>query len=385
MIRTFPSVVAIAALSAGCGAPPGGVQPAASPVAVTTVQAQLASVESSFEAGGVVRARSTAAIASRMMAPILQVHVRPGDRVRRGAPLVTLDSREATANRSRAAAATASAVEAARVAESDVRSAQANVVLARATHGRIRTLHDKRSATPQELDQAVSALDAADAQLNGARARMAAAAAARDAALAASESAAIATSYAVLTAPFDGLVTERSADPGAMAAPGVPLLTIEDASAFRLEVAVDEARATHVTVGQTVDVRIGDAQAAHFWTGAARVGEIARLDPASHSFVVKLDLPAAPAPRSGVFGRARFAGPARQALVVPAAAAVRRGQLTFVYTVGADNRARLQPISPGVETGERIEVLAGIREGDRVITNPPAALSDGTPVTGGRP
>jgi hypothetical protein len=64
---------------------------------------------------------------------------------------------------------------------------------------------------------------------------------------------------------------------------------------------------------------------------------------------------------------------------------VRRGQLTFVYTVGADNRAKLQPISPGLQTGERIEVLAGLREGQRVITSPPAALTDGAPVTGGRP
>ncbi|HET9267767.1 MAG TPA: hypothetical protein VFO31_06370, partial [Vicinamibacterales bacterium] len=73
-------------------------------------------------------------MASRMMAPILDVHVRAGDRVRRGAPLVTLDSREVTANRSRATAAFASATEAAHASESDVRSAEAAVVLARATH-----------------------------------------------------------------------------------------------------------------------------------------------------------------------------------------------------------------------------------------------------------
>jgi RND family efflux transporter MFP subunit len=295
---------------------------------------------------------------------------------------VTLDNREIEANRARAAAAFASAVEAARAAESDLRSAQAAATLARATHDRIRTLHDKRSATPQELDQAASAFDAAEAHLSAARARVAAASAAREAAQAASDAAAITASYAVLAAPFDGRVTERSADPGVMATPGLPLVTVEDATGFRLEVPLDEARAADVAVGQAARVQIGDAASSNHWTGEARVGEIARVDPASHSFLIKLDLPNAPSLRSGLFGRARFAGARRQTLVIPASAAIRRGQLTFVYAVNADGRAILQPISPGTETDDRIEVLAGIRDGDRVVNDPPPSLSDGSPVTG---
>ena len=375
-------VAAALVLVAGCSAPPETRSPAPAPVAVSIVQAESAALESSFEAGGVVRARNTAAVASRLMAPILSVHVVPGDHVRRGAPLVTLDSREIEANRSRAAAAFASAVEAARAAESDLRSAQAAATLARATHDRIRTLHDKRSATPQELDQAASALDAADAQLSAARARVAAASAAREAAQAASDAAAITASYAVLAAPFDGRVTERSADPGVMATPGLPLVTVEDATGFRLEVPLDEARAADVAVGQTARVQIGDAASSTHWSGEARVGEIARVDPASHSFLIKLDLPNGPSLRSGLFGRARFAGPRRQTLVIPASAAIRRGQLTFVYAVNAEGRAVLQPVSPGIETDDRIEVLAGIRDGDRVVNDPPPSLSDGSPVTG---
>jgi RND family efflux transporter MFP subunit len=349
---------------------------------VSIVPAETAALESRFEAGGVVRARHTAAVASRLMAPVLAVHVVPGDRVRRGAPLVTLDNREIEANRSRAAAAFASAVEAARAAESDLASAKAGAALARATHDRIRTLHDKRSATPQELDQAASALDAAEAQLSAARARVAAAAAAREAAQAASDAATITASYAVLTAPFDGLITGRSADPGVMATPGLPLVTVEDAAGFRLEVALDEARAAHVAVGHTARVQVGDADSSNHWTGEAHVSEIARVDPASHSFLIKLDLPATPSLRSGLFGRARFAGPARPTLVVPASAAIRRGQLTFVYTVNPDGHAVLQPVSPGAESHSRLEILAGIREGDRVIADPPPSLSDGMPVTG---
>jgi RND family efflux transporter MFP subunit len=384
-MNRFLLLLAATLVAHGCSARPEPNIPASAPVSVSIAVAQSAALPSAFEAGGLVRARTTAAIASRIMAPILEVHAHAGDRVRRGTPLVTLDSREMVANRSRATATVASAVEAARAAESDVRGSEAAVALARVTHDRIRTLYDKRSATSQELDQAVSALDAAQAQLGGAQARLAAATAAREAAQSAREASEVAASYTVLVAPFDGLIIERAVDPGAMATPGMPMLTIEDAGAFRLEVALDEARIARVTIGQNVDVEIGAAGDSNHTTITGRVSEIARLDPTSHSFLVKVDLPDAISLRSGVFGRARFAGSPRPALVVPASAAVRRGQLTFVYTVDADNRARLQPVSPGTETGDRLEILAGIREGERVITSPPPALSDGARVTGARP
>ena len=142
-----------------------------------------------------MRARATAVIASRVMAPVAVVHVRAGDRVRRGAPLVTLDAREITANSTRASAALASAIEAARAAESDTQAADAALRLARATHERINTLYAKRSATAQELDQAVAGLSAAEAQRAGAQSRAAAANAARDAARASVEAAEIGVSY----------------------------------------------------------------------------------------------------------------------------------------------------------------------------------------------
>jgi hypothetical protein len=113
----------------------------------------------------------------------------------------------------------------------------------------------------------------------------------------------------------------------------------------------------------------------------ATVSEIGRVDPTAHSFLVKLDLAPTVGLRAGLFGRARFAGASRRTLTVPASAAIRRGQLMFVFTVGADERTRLQPVSPGDLFADRVEMLAGVHEGDRVIVNPPAALSDGARVT----
>jgi multidrug efflux pump subunit AcrA (membrane-fusion protein) len=368
----------------GCTSTPRASEPEGAPIAVSLGRAELADVATRFEAGGVVRSRTTALVASRVLAPIVEVHVRAGDRVRRGATLITLDAREIRANRTRAAAASLSAAESARAADADVRAADAALVLARATHERIAALHAKRSATAQELEQAVAALTAADAQTAAARARVTAANAARDSAQAAADSAEVSTSYAVLSAPFDGVVAERHADAGSMAMPGAPLLTLEDASALRLETTVDEARAARVAAGQAVDVRLDNAaDGASDWVGA-RVGEVARVDSASHNFLIKIDLPQTAAWRSGLFGRAQFAGPSRRVLAAPIAALVKRGQLTFVYLVDAEARARLRPISAGTADSDRVEVLAGLHDGDVVVTSPPASLLDGARVTGGR-
>ena len=367
---------------ASCASQPPQTANDRAAVTVAVDRVDVRDVASSFEAGGIVRARATALIAGRVMAPIIHVHVNPGDHVRRGAVLVTLDARDIQANKDRAVAASLSAAEAAHAAEADVRGAESTLMLARATHDRMAALQAKRSATAQELDQAVAALAAAEAQRASAQARVAAANSARDAAQASVESATVTATYAVLTAPFDGLVTERRADPGSMATPGLPLLVLEDPATYRLEVQLDEARAALVQIGATVSVRLDNATGeAEAWS-SGRVAEIARVDPASHAFLVKVDLPASGSLRSGLFGRARFSGPTRRALTVPTSALINRGQLTFVYTVDAEGRARLRPISIGSADHDRTEVLAGIREGDAIVTSPSPLLADGGRVTG---
>lgn len=371
----------VAAIAAGCTATPPPSRAEVPPVSVSIGRAQANDLPSVVEAGGVVRARSTATIASRVMAPVVDVLVRPGDRVRRGAPLVRLDAREINAAGARASAALDAARQSAEAAASDTRAAEAGLRMARQTHDRITTLQAKRSATPQELDQATASLSAADAQLAGAVARSAAATAARDEAQAAMQGAQIAASYTVLTAPFDALVAERNVDPGTMATPGAPLLTLEDSTAFRLEVRLDEARAAQVAVGQTAEVSVGETSRPDVWR-EGRVVEIARLDAASHGFVVKVELRDAAQARSGQFGRARFAGPTRRALTVPSAALLRRGQLTFVFAADIDGMARLRPISTGRAVGDRVEVLAGLRDGDGVVIDPPASLVDGARIAG---
>lgn len=380
-VKVTRSVIAIVALAVatGCGSQPPVTTREQAPIPVSVGRVTAEDLAVPFEAGGILRPLATAAIASRIMAPIAAIHVTVGDRVSRGSRLITLDAREMAAASTRARASLASASETIRAAEADVRAAESNVTLARATYDRVSALHAKRSATPQELDQAVAGVKAADAQFAAAQARVTAANASRDAAAAASEGARVAATYGILVAPFDALVTSRSADPGSMAMPGATLLTLEDSSKWRLELQIDEARAAFVSIGQHVDVHLDRANDEGWIAG--RIVELARLDPISHNYLAKAELPPSPTYRSGTFGRARIPGERRRTLTAPSRSIVRRGQLTFVFVV-ADSVARLRPVRIGSTPGERVEVLAGLSDGDVVALNPPPALTDGARIVG---
>jgi RND family efflux transporter MFP subunit len=377
-----PAVLAAALLAAACSSPADRQTPPpqTASVAVTTGLVDARDWPSFTEAGGTLRARLTASVSSRILAPIVAVRVRPGDRVRRGQVLVELDAAESRAQATRAGASLEAARLSADAAAADVTGADAALELARLTHQRMRTLHEQRSATTQELDAAVAALAAAESRAAAARAAAASAAATFEAAKSGATAGEIVAGYGALAAPFDGVVVERYADPGSMAAPGVPLVVIEDPQALRLEVTADATRAAGLAIGAPADVRLDADGAGAGWT-EGRIAEIARVDPASQSFTVKIDVPAGPEWRSGIFGRARFRGPSRQALTAPAAAVIRRGQLALVFVVASDNVARLRSVRIGDAADGRVEVLAGLSAGEVVVIDPPPALKDGGPVT----
>lgn len=355
----------------------------ADPVDATVATVATAEWPSTYEAGAVVRARQTAMVSARVVAPILEVRVAAGDRVRRGQTIVVLDGRELQAQATRASAGTSGSGLALQAAQAEKRAAESALVLARLTYDRVRGLHEKDSATKQELDEATATLAGAEARVAGATARVAEAEQGIAGAKAGEEAASVGVSYTVLTAPFDGLVSARHADPGSLAAPGMPLLTIDDATTFRLEARIDESHARLVTTGSEAEVRLDRGAAEPAAWQRARIAEIAALDPARHSFLIKLDLPRdMPDVRSGQFGRVRLLGPARKVLSVPAGAIVRRGQLTFVFALDATGAARLRMVSVGESAADRVEVLAGLAAGDRVVVNPPARLEDGQPIAG---
>jgi RND family efflux transporter MFP subunit len=338
----------------------------------------MTDIADAFEAGGVVQARNTATMMARILAPVREVRVTPGDRVRTGQVLVVLDGRDLSAHARSARAAALAADQGAGAAAFEQQAADVAVALARTTQERIAALRAKGSATAQELDDATSALRAAEARSAGAAARAQAAVSGVEGARAASEAADTTESFALITAPFDGTVTEKMVEPGNMVAPGAPLVRLEDTRGFRLDLRVDESRIGLISPSAVVPVSLDSGTGGAPTTVNGTVAEVGRaVDADARAFLVKITLPDAPGLHSGGFGRARFSGQARRALTVPADALVHRGQMTSVFVVeNGTARVRLVNVSG-------TEVLAGLSDGEVVIVAPPATVTDGRRVTAG--
>jgi multidrug efflux pump subunit AcrA (membrane-fusion protein) len=103
-------------------------------------------------------------------------------------------------------------------------------------------------------------------------------------------------------------------------------------------------------------------------------------DAASRSYTVKIDLPASPLLRTGLYGLARFPLAQKESITVPQTAMVQRGQLTGVYIVGPDGTVRFRIVTTGKTSEGMVEVLSGINEGDEVASSDPGKLNDGTKV-----
>jgi len=334
----------------------------------------MAEVADVIDAGGVVQARTTATISPRVLAPVREVRVSPGDRVRRGQTLIVLAGDDLAAGARAARSAALAAEQGAKAAGAELEAAEAGLALARASHNRIAGLQVRRSATAQELDDVTATLRSAEAAVTGASARALQAKLAVESAHATSDQASTTESFTTIAAPFDGMVTEKMVEPGNMASPGLPLLRLEDTRGFRLEVRVDEARIGQIRIGDRVPLFLGLATTAINGT----VAEVSRaVDADARAFLVKIALPDAPGLRSGEFGRARFGGTRRRALTIPRSAIVRHGQLTSVFVVdGGVARVRLVNLSEA-------EVLAGLTESEMVILSPSAGVTDGRRVSVG--
>jgi len=331
-----------------------------SPVAaVETMQARV--VESRqqlapviLRSTGTVRARETAVISAQVMGRIQQVLVHEGDSIKAGQTLVVLDDAALKASTSEAQAAT-------KAAQSQQAAAQTEAKLAASTLERYRQLQAEKSVSPQELDEVKGRAEATAAKLEALEAQA-------DAARAQESAARTMLAYARLIAPFAGVVTARMADPGTMAAPGVPLLQVDQAGALQLQTTVDESAIGAIHREMKVEVAIdGSASPEVFGT----VAEIdAAADPASHGFLVKIDLPASKQLRAGTYGTAEFPNGTRQAIFIPRSAMVMRGSLSSAYVLDERGIAQLRTLTLGATQGNLIEVLSGISAGEKIVDAP---------------
>jgi RND family efflux transporter MFP subunit len=321
---------------------------------VSTLILQRSALPSYYEAVGTVRPRQSAQMATQVMGNLVRVNVREGDRVSRGQVLAVVDD-----SQTRAAVDRASAGQTA--AQQDIAAAEADYSLAQSTLKRYQSLYERKSVSPHEFDQVQARFAAATARLELARAGHAGSEAALT-------QARTSQGFTQVRAPFSGVVTAKLAEAGDLASPGTPVFVVEDTSSFRLEATVDERGIAAVRLGELVPVVL-DALESHSLAGKV-VQILPASDPASRTFLVKIELPRNSAIRSGLFGRARFPLGTREALSIPQTAVVERGNMQAVYVLGTGEIASLRYITLGRSDQQSVEVLSGLDDGERIVARP---------------
>ena len=287
------------------------------------------------EVVGTVRAKLRSVIEAKVSGRIEQMLVVPGQQVKAGESLAVIDAREVQARYDRAMALR-------QQAEADRK--------------RLSSLLEQKILSQAEFDNAQAKARIAIAGVTEAETM-------RD--------------YTKVTAPFAGVITRKHADVGDLAAPGKPLLDMEDYRTLRLEADVPEAVVGKLTLGDKLPVRIAALE-------TEREGVISEIapaaDPGSRTFLVKLDLPPQPGLRAGQFGRVAMPVGETTALRVPASAVVQRGQMEMVFVV-SDGKAQLRLVKTGKRIGAEVELVSGVSAGEKVVVADAAGLMDGQPVS----
>ncbi|MFT5676060.1 MAG: membrane fusion protein (multidrug efflux system) [Paraglaciecola sp.] len=279
-----------------------------------------------------IRARETTVIASRIMARIEKIHVRAGDMVKRGTPLVNLENSALT---------TQIALAKARIA-----SIQALLDEAVSTLQRTQNLKQQGLSSISDLDKAQANFSRLNSDLQAANQ--------------AEKEAVTALGYSEILSPIDGRIVDRSAEPGSMAVPGQTLLSLYNPLSLLVEADVREALAVNLTLGQSVTIRLDTLNQVI----PATVSEmVPAADPNARSFIVKADIQFYEKLRPGMFARMDIELEDVELLLIPYEYVHSYGQLDMVW-VSSNKQLNRRFVRLGQQVGAGIEVISGLEPGE---------------------
>lgn len=352
-VKTRLLVFASTAILAACAGEESKQTTHADPVTVE-LSRPVKIVSNAIHASGQVESSKSAIISTRVMGYITSIMVKPGDRVRQGQLMITLNGNDVLAKKGQARAMVVEAEAALKDAQKDVE--------------RYTQLYQQQSATAKELENITlhyqsikSKAEAANQMQREAEAML---------------------TYTNIAAPFSGIVTHKYINEGSLANPGMPLLVVEQQEAFRVTTSIDESEIGNVSPG--VDAKITLKS-----NGRRLQGRVSEISPSANPvgrYSIKVSLSGVEAKDlySGMHVNVEIpsagAGESEEKILVPYDALVHKDQLTGIYTVSENNTALLRWITAGRTYGKDVEVLSGINENESFILSADGKLYNGIPV-----
>lgn len=293
---------------------------------------------------GAVISEQQVQVASRLMGYIHDIAVHEGDTVKAGQLLFTIDPTDIKGQVNQARAGVA--------------QAEAALSDAQADFERFSNLYKEESIPKVQYDKVKLQFNIAQSQANAARAGL--------------NTAESQLRYAEVRSPINGVVTQKMANKGDLAAPGRPVLVVENPAKLMIQTSVSDETYAHLKMGGSATVEIA---------GNTMPGKIVRLvsaaDAMSHTHLVKLDVPGIKGFSSGTFARVRFIVGSRQGISVPKSALLERAGISGVFVVDADGIAHYRMVRVGREQDGMIEIEAGLNSGEKVVVSNAAGFDSG--------
>ncbi len=349
-IKAIITIVTVAMLTQACGGNVAKDTKQAEEIKITTKILAQSTVPVKNQFTGTVSSVKQSILSTRIMGQIDKVLVSEGDMVESGQLLLTIRSSDIKAKQKQV--------------EATITQAQAAFKHAQDDFNRIQTLHKRNSATQKELDDITVHLEMTKAQLEAARK--------------AKEEVSEMLNYANIRAPYAGVITQKFADSGDMANPGMPLLALEAPGLFEVNARIPESEINKVERGDKVEVSINACK-------EPVEGIISHISPSSRfsgsQFEASITLlpksDQAKAIRSGVFAHVDHLKGSESKLLIDKTLLIERGQLHGVWVVSETNHALLRWVRTGKSYYNKIEVLSGLSEGNKLITSAEGRLFDG--------
>jgi multidrug efflux pump subunit AcrA (membrane-fusion protein) len=372
VFQPVPFLIVVSLLPA-CGSNRSEEQGTAETVSGVTLETiHLSAAPQMYEAVGTVRSANVSVLNAQIGGTVREIRVRAGDRVRSGQLLAAIDDRVPRAQVDAAQAGVQEAKEGLAEVEQAIEAATADRQFAEANYKRYQNLLAKNSLSRQEFEGAEAKYKAALANERALQAKKKGIEARNQQAQAQKSSAETMLSYSRIVSPIDGVVTQKSVDSGTVVMPGTPLLTVEDTSHYRLEASLPEEFLAKVKAGEETPVTTARG-AIH-----GHVAEVVPAsDPASRTFLVKVDIPSSCLCQSGEYATALFPVEETRIMSVPQSALVEHGELVGVYAANSRGAVEYRLVKTGKSTGDRVEIISGLNEGDRVAVTQVEKLRDG--------
>jgi len=295
---------------------------------------------------GTIRSKDTVNISTKMMGRLLSLKVAEGDRVKKGQLLAEVDAAEAES--------------AYRQSDAGLKAAEVNASNMERDLERFRRLYDEKAVTKHQLEQVEAGAAAAKAM--------------KDQASASLRMAGTLLSYGKLYSPVDGVVTRKWMEPGNIAAPGMPILTVENPGSLELLVEVPESAARQIPAGSAAKVFLDDDTRSF-------PAKVAAVVPAADAFTktssVRLEVPSDSAVVPGQFARVRFDAFRKEFVSVPDGAVKRQGQLETIFVRDDKGLSSLRIVRAGRSENGFTQVLSGLSGGETVVVGPPEGLAEG--------